>query len=129
MNTLEPQHVKIVDMFSYHKICIKFLEEVQRYFRVVVRGNIKNHVPYVHRMVFNWLIEEPLNGNMCFANIWNAICPKHSKLCIYVLFGYFELLNIIVAQSINIFFSFCLSRRYYAIQSIIESTDGIHYGQ
>ena len=68
-NALEPQHVKIVDMFSHHKLCIKFSEEVQWYFLVFVRGNIKNHVPSVHPMVSNWLTDAPLNGTMWFANL------------------------------------------------------------
>ena len=38
-----------------------------------------------------------------------------------MLFGYFELLNLIVAQSICIFLSFCLSVRCYVMQIIVKS--------
>ena len=85
-NALEPQHVKIVDMFSHHNICIKFPEEVQQYFHVVVWGNIKNHVPSVHPMVSNWLTDAQLNGNMWFATLWKAIRPRNSKYCINMFF-------------------------------------------
>ena len=40
-NSLEAQHVKIVNMFPHHKLCIQFLEEVHRYFPIVVRGMSK----------------------------------------------------------------------------------------
>ena len=52
-SALETQHVKIVDMFSHHKLCIKFPDEVQWYFPIVVWGNVENHVPSVHPMVSN----------------------------------------------------------------------------
>ena len=59
-NSLEAQHVKIVDMFHYHKLCIQISEEVQRYFPIVVRGNVQNHVPPIHPMVSNGWKSAPL---------------------------------------------------------------------
>ena len=47
---MEPQHAKIVDMFSHHKLYIKFMEEVQWYFPVVVRGNVKT----MYHMSIQW---------------------------------------------------------------------------
>ena len=38
------KHVKIVHMLSHHKLRIKFIEELQWYFLVVLEGNIKNHL-------------------------------------------------------------------------------------
>ena len=88
-NTLESQHVKIVDMFPHHKLCIQLSEEVQRYFPIVVWGNVKNHVPSIHPMVYNGWKGAPLNRNMWPRDLRNVIHPKHSKQCINVFFGYF----------------------------------------
>ena len=112
-SSLELQHVTIVDMLSHPKLYIKLIEEVQRYLCVGVRGNIKNHVPSVHPMVSNWLTGAPLNGNMRSTTLWNVICPRNSKQCIYMIFCYFEHLNLILSQSINIFVTpFFLTPRY-----------------
>ena len=117
-NTLESQHVKIIDMFPHHKLFIQLSEEVQWYFPIVVRGNVKNHVPSIHPMVSNGWKDAPPNGNMWPGALKNVICPRHSKQCIDVFFGYFQLLYLIVAQSINIFllfFSLC-TRLSYTMQ-------------
>ena len=78
-NALESQHVKIVDMFPHHKLCIQLSEEVQRYFPIVVQGGIENHVPSIHSMVFNGWTDAPLNINMLHFALHNDIHPKNSK--------------------------------------------------
>ena len=52
-NSLEAQHVKIVDIFPHHKLCIQLSEEVQQYFPIVVWGNVENHV-MCRRDVYPW---------------------------------------------------------------------------
>ena len=84
-NSLESQHVKIVNMFPYHKLYIQISEEVQWYFPIVVRGNVKYHVPLIHPMVSNGWKGAPLNRNMWPGDIRNVIHPKQSKQCIDVL--------------------------------------------
>ena len=91
-NSLEAQHVKIVYMFPHHKLCIQLLEELQQYFPIVVWGNVKYHVPPIHPMVSNGWKGAPLNRNMWPSALWNVIHPRHSKQCINMCFGYFELL-------------------------------------
>ena len=78
-NSLEAQHVKIVDMFPHHKLCIQFLEEVQRYFPIVMRGNVKNHVLPIHPIVSGGWKGAPLNTNMWPVDLWNVINPRQSK--------------------------------------------------
>ena len=95
-NSLEAQHVKIVDMFPHHKLYIQLSEEVQWYFTIVVRGNVKNHVPPIHPIVFDGWKGPPLNRNMWPVDLWNVIRPKKSKQCIYVLFCYFEIFYLVV---------------------------------
>ena len=126
-NALEPQHVKIVDMFLHRKLYIKLLEEVQWYFPIVVWGNVEKHVPYVHPMVSNGWTDAPLNRNMWPPALQNVIHPRNSKQCIYVFFGYLQLLYLIVAQTIDIFSSFCFPIGCDAIQSIIRSRNRINY--
>ena len=75
-NSLESQHVKIVDMFPHHKLCIQLLEEVQRYFPIVVRGNVKNDVPPIHPIVSDGWKGAPLNRNMWLVDLWNVIHPR-----------------------------------------------------
>ena len=118
-NSMKTQHVKIFDMFPHHKLCIQISEEVQQYFPVVVQGNVQNHVPCIHQMVFNGWKGAPLNGNMWPHALWNVIHPRHSKQCIDVLFGYFHLLYLIVAQPISELLSSPLPIRCDVIQSII----------
>ena len=128
-NSMESQHVKLVDMFPHHKLCIQLSEEVQRFFHVVVLGNVKNHVPPIHPMVSNGWKCAPLNGNMWPGALWNVISSRHSKNCIYVFFVYFQLLYLIVAQPTSVFLSFPLPVRFDAIQSIVRSCDRIKNSQ
>ena len=78
-NSMEAQHVKIVDMFPHHKLCIQFLEEVQWYFPIVVRGDVKNHVPPIHPFVSDGCKSAPLNRNMWHTDLWDVIHPRQSK--------------------------------------------------
>ena len=75
-NSLEAQHVKIVDMFPHHKLCIQFSEEVQWYFPIVMRGNVKNHVPPIHPIVYDGWKGATLNRNMCPVDLQNVIRPR-----------------------------------------------------
>ena len=78
-NSLEAQHVKIVDMFPHHKLCIQFSEEVHRYFPIVVRGDVKNHVPPIHPVVSDGWKSAPLNRNMWPTDLRDVIRPRQSK--------------------------------------------------
>ena len=95
-------------MFLHHKIYIQLSEEVQRYFPIIVRGNVKNHVPPIHPIISNGWKGAPLNKNMWPVDLQNVICPRKSKQCIDVLFIYFELSYLVVAKPINVLLSFPL---------------------
>ena len=72
-NSLESQHVKIVDMYPHHNICIQISEEVQWYFPIVVWVNVKNRVPSIHPMVSNGWKVAPLNRNMWPRDLQNVV--------------------------------------------------------
>ena len=78
-NSLEAQHVKIVDMFLHHKLYIQFLEEVHWYFPIVMRGNVKNHVPPIHPIVSDGWKGAPINRNMWPVDLRNVIFPRQYK--------------------------------------------------
>ena len=128
-NSLEAQHVKRVDMFPHHKLCIQLLKEVQWYFPIVVWGNVKHHVQSIHPMVSNGWKGAPLNGILWPGALWNVIHPMHSKQCIDVFFCYFQLLYLVVDQPISVFLSFPLPAGCDAIQNIVQSCDHINNSQ
>ena len=105
------------------------MEEVQWYFPIVVRGNVKNHVPPIDPIVSDGWKGGPLNRNMWHVDLWNVIHPRNSKQCIDVLFCYFELFYLVVAQPISVLLSFPLHVRCDAIQSIIRYCDRINNRQ
>ena len=106
-NSLEAQHVKIVDIFPHHKICIQLSKEVQQYFPIVVRGMSKT----MCHLSIQWSL---MGGKvhhsieMCLGDIRKVIRLRQSKQVIDVFFCYFQLLYLVVAQPINVLLSFPL---------------------
>ena len=118
--SLEPQYIRIVYMFTQQKLNIQLPEEIQWQFLVVQWWNIKNHIPYIHPMIQEWLICAPLNQNIYFVGVWNLICSKHFEMLIYFLFCDFQLLDFVVTQAIFIFLLFSFSMQCYVVQCTIR---------